>query len=150
MRRWGPIGLLLALAAVLATRGRLDVVEVRGRSMAPSLLPGDRLVVARLPPRVGDVVLAQDPRQPRRELIKRVAAIDGRGVVLFGDNRDASIDARTFGVLPAEAVAWRVIGRYWPVRRLGPLPAPNAEDAAIAGDAMPASAGLVELRHHRE
>ena len=36
-----------ASLAALALRRRLDVVEVRGRSMAPTLLPGDRLLVAR-------------------------------------------------------------------------------------------------------
>ena len=44
--------------------------------MAPSLLPGDRLLVVRLrrPPRTGEVVLAPDPRVLPRELIKRVGA----------------------------------------------------------------------------
>lgn len=143
------VGLLLAAVALLAARGRLGVVEVRGHSMAPTLLPGDRLLVARLPARVGDVVLARDPRHPRRELIKRVAARDEGGVVLRGDNPPASTDARTFGALPAEAVAWRVIGRYWPAGRVGPLPAPPA-GAPLAGDDARASADRVELHHDRE
>ena len=118
---------LLAFLTGLARR-RLDVVEVRGRSMAPALLPGDRLLVARLgPPRVGDVVLAADPRNPRRELIKRVTALDG-GVTVRGDNRPQSTDARTFGVLPPSTVQWRVIGRYWPADRIGRVPASMIED----------------------
>lgn len=116
---------LLAALAVLAAR-RLDVVEVRGRSMAPALLAGDRLLVARLgSPRVGDVVLAADPRNPRRELIKRVSGNDAGGVVLTGDNPSESTDARTFGALPPAVVTWRVIGRYWPAHRIGRVaPAP--------------------------
>ena len=119
------IGRFLAwsLAAILAglfLRRRLDVVEVRGSSMAPALLPGDRLLVARLGPhRVGDVVLAADPRDPQRELIKRVSALGAGGVTLRGDNALRSTDARTFGALPPSSVGWRVIGRYWPADRIG-------------------------------
>jgi nickel-type superoxide dismutase maturation protease len=87
--------------------------------MAPTLLPGDRLLVARLSVRVGDIVLAADPRRPERELIKRVAAIDGRGITLRGDQSAASTDARTFGAIPADAVTWRAVARYWPIDRLG-------------------------------
>ena len=111
--------LLLGIVVAVIARRYLDVVEVRGRSMAPTLLPGDHLLVARLPPRIGDVALARDPRAPQRELIKRVAAADARGVVLRGDNPAFSTDGRVFGALPASAVRWRVIGRYWPATRIG-------------------------------
>ena len=111
---------LLAAAAALAARHRLDVVEVRGRSMAPALLPGDRLLVARIGSlRTGTVVLAADPRDPRRELIKRVSGFEPGGVMLSGDNPSESTDARTFGALPTAAVSWRVVGRYWPADRIG-------------------------------
>ena len=120
--------LLLALLGILlAASRRLDVVEVRGRSMAPALLPGDRLLVARLPARVGDVVIAADPRSPDRELIKRVAAMDRLGVTLRGDQPAASTDARTFGAIPVERVTWRAVARYWPVDRIGRVP--NAPEA---------------------
>ena len=123
---------LLAAAAVLATRRRLDVVEVRGRSMAPALLPGDRLLVARIgSPRRGAVVLAADPRDPRRELVKRVSGFAAGGVMLSGDNPSVSTDARTFGALPPTAVTWRVIGRYWPADRIGRIAPPPA---ALAGE----------------
>jgi nickel-type superoxide dismutase maturation protease len=124
--------LLFGLLAVQVARRWLDVVEVRGRSMAPTLLPGDRLLIARLGFRVGDVVVAADPRVPRRELIKRVAARDRSGVTLRGDNPVASADARAFGRLPAEAIAWRAILRYWPPGRIGLINAPRA--AFIGGE----------------
>jgi nickel-type superoxide dismutase maturation protease len=124
MRSRGLTWLLLGLLALLAARRWLDVVEVRGRSMAPSLLAGDRLVVIRAGPRPGDVVLAPDPRQPERELVKRVSAVDARSVHLAGDNPAASTDARIFGAVPAEAVEWRAVLRYWPLERFGPIPAP--------------------------
>ena len=152
MRRVGS--LIWALVALLGlgalARRHVDVVEVRGRSMAPTLLPGDRLlVVERSRPRVGDVVLAADPRAPDREVVKRVASIDSRGVVLRGDNPAFSTDARAFGRIPADAIAWRAAFRYWPPGRIGPLaaapptlalvdeggePACAFPDALIAGD----------------
>src|SRR5688500_12927426 len=118
---------LLLIGATLLARRRLDVVEVRGRSMAPTLLPGDRLLIARSRPRPGDVAVAPDPRDPRRELIKRVARIDASGVQLRGDNPAFSTDARVFGALPPGAVTWRAVLRYWPRPRIGRIP-----DAPVA------------------
>ena len=105
--------------AVVAAR-RLDVVVVRGRSMAPTLLPGDRLVAARLTrsPRRGEIVLAADPREPGRELVKRVSSVTGGRVALRGDDPAASTDGRTFGDLRADTMRWRVIARCWPPGRL--------------------------------
>ena len=106
-------GLILAIVALAVARRHLDAVEVRGRSMAPTLLPGDRLLVLRARPRVGDVVLAPDPRSPTRELVKRVASIGPEGVALRGDNAAASTDA----TVPPPTVRWRAIFRYWPPSR---------------------------------
>src|SRR5690349_19481151 len=94
--------LAVAGAALLAARRWVDAVEVRGSSMTPALRPGDRLVVVRRRGaiRVGDVVLALDPRDASRELVKRVEAVTHDGVVLRGDHAPASTDARTFGALP--------------------------------------------------
>jgi signal peptidase I len=128
-RRWRPLLVAWAGAAALVAtavgRRWLDVVVVRGESMAPTLRPGDRLIVEaftlqRRAPRAGEVVLAPDPRVPQRELVKRVAAHDpltGR-VELRGDAAQASTDSRTFGALPREQVRWRVALRYWPPSRV--------------------------------
>jgi nickel-type superoxide dismutase maturation protease len=91
--------------------------------MRPTLLPGDRLVVARLrrAPRIGEVVLAPDPRNPSRELVKRAVVLADDGVVLRGDDPTASTDARTFGAVPLGTVRWRVAWRVWPARRFGPV-----------------------------
>lgn len=131
MRRTrGPIGPLVAWAAgalavigALAARAAIDVVEVRGRSMLPALRPGDRLLVVRQrgPIRKGTVVLALDPRDPDRELVKRVASMDRDRVLLAGDNPLESTDGRTFGAVPVASVRWRVVVRYWPPRRIGPV-----------------------------
>jgi signal peptidase I len=113
----------LAAAIVIAWR-RLDVVEVRGRSMEPTLMPGDRLLAVRLgrPPAVGDIVLAPDPRDANRELVKRIESVDASGVRLRGDNPAFSSDARVFGAIEPAAVRWRIVARYWPMVRAGRVP----------------------------
>ncbi len=121
-------GVAAGIAAGAAARRWLDVVEVRGGSMAPSLLPGDRLLVesrsylTRIP-RPGEVVLAADPRRGDRELIKRVAAVDEKSdaVDLRGDAPEASTDSREFGAVPLSTVRWRAAFRYWPPERAGRL-----------------------------
>jgi nickel-type superoxide dismutase maturation protease len=132
MSRRRPLVALLGVAAGIAAGAAatrwLDVVEVRGGSMAPALLPGDRLLVesrsylSRLP-RPGEIVLAADPRQSDRELIKRVAAVDEAGLAaaLRGDAPDASTDSREFGAVPLTAIRWRAAFRYWPPERAGRL-----------------------------
>jgi nickel-type superoxide dismutase maturation protease len=120
-----------ALVAGAVARRWVDAVEVRGGSMAPTLLPGDRLLVERWTfrgraPRATEIVLAPDPREPRRELIKRVAAVRDGLVELRGDASETSTDSRSFGTLPVAQVRWRVVARYWPRRpiRLGRRPRP--------------------------
>jgi nickel-type superoxide dismutase maturation protease len=100
------------------------VVEVQGGSMAPTLAAGDWLVIERRSygrrlPRVGEIVLAPDPRDPSRELIKRVAAVDAssRTVELRGDAPEASTDSRAFGAVPIDTVRWRAVACYWPLAR---------------------------------
>lgn len=118
----GLIGPLVAcLAVALIARRRLDVVEVRGRSMLPTLRPGDRLLALRLrrEPRPGEIVLAPDPRDPKRELVKRVLSVDASGVTLRGDNPAVSTDARVFGAIAPNLVGWRLVARYWPLGRIG-------------------------------
>jgi len=125
----GPLFLMLGMAAGISVGRRwLDVVEVRGGSMAPSLLPGDRLLVESHTyqsrgPRPGEVVLAPDPREPERELIKRVASVDAAAaaVDLRGDAPAASTDSREFGAVPVSDIRWRAVFRYWPPQRAGRL-----------------------------
>ena len=117
------IGPLLVFVGIIVARRWIDVVEVRGRSMSPALEPGDRLLIVRAfgTPRVGDIVLAHDPRDAGRELIKRVAGVSPEGVDLRGDNRAASTNTGTFGPIPTRGVQWNAVARYWPPRRIGRL-----------------------------
>jgi nickel-type superoxide dismutase maturation protease len=113
-----------AAAATLLSRRAVDVVEVHGVSMVPALMPGDRLIVEALSyrsrlPRQGEIVLAGDPREPSRELVKRIGLVDaGAGTAqLIGDATEASTDSRTFGPIPIARLQWRVAARYWPPAR---------------------------------
>ena len=96
--------------------------------MAPALLPGDRLLVERLTyrrrsPRTDEIVLAADPRQPSRELVKRIGLVDpsSGSADLTGDAPDESTDSRTFGPVDLGNVRWRAVLRCWPPGRIGPV-----------------------------
>jgi len=116
-------GLVAALALVsgaVVVRPRRVVVE--GWSMEPTLTPGDRLLVLRSRSvHAGDVVAVRDPREPGRVLVKRVSAVLEDGVVLRGDNPEASTDSRSFGPVPSSSVLGRVVRRYAPAWRAGPV-----------------------------
>jgi nickel-type superoxide dismutase maturation protease len=98
---------------------------VTGESMAPGLLPGDWLLVdpdafRREPPRPGDLVVASDPREPGRLLVKRVRAVEADGALrLAGDAPERSTDSREFGPVDATSTSGRPWFRYWPWRRMG-------------------------------
>ena len=95
---------------------RFERFAVEGESMLPAYRPGDWLLVdtrafAGRMPRVGEVVVARDPRHATRRLIKRVKSVDIHGNIwLEGDNPAASTDSRHFGAV--EQVIGLVRWRY--------------------------------------
>ncbi|HET9689827.1 MAG TPA: nickel-type superoxide dismutase maturation protease [Acidimicrobiales bacterium] len=119
----GAAGAVLAAGAVAVSLAVLvRRVEVVGASMAPTLLPGDRLVVLRLAPvRAGAVVALPDPRHPSRVLVKRVAAVGASGVDVRGDAVGASTDSRHFGLVARRSIVGRAVWRYAPPERAGRL-----------------------------
>ena len=128
MRRRTWVALGVGLGVALA-RLRPFRVLVAGESMAPALLPGDQLLVVRARRvRRGHVVVVRPPGSGV-EMIKRVAGVPGERVELgpsgawtlgpdeylvLGDNRSRSTDARSFGPVPASAIAGRAVLRLWP------------------------------------
>ena len=113
----------LAAAALLAAGAAHTRLAVAGTSMAPTLRPGDRLLVRRWPRRVvtGAMIVVADPREPRRLVVKRVGEVRAGAVTLLGDNPAASTDSRSWGAVPVAAVRGRVVYRYAPTGSVGRL-----------------------------
>lgn len=120
-----PLLIAMALAAVAGGAAwscarRFGRYEVAGESMRPTLSNGDWVIVdreayARRLPRPGHVVLACDPREPDREVVKRVMRVDLHdGAWLEGDNYEMSSDSRLYGTVPRRLILGRVRWRYWP------------------------------------
>lgn len=122
---------VIALAVLLGSEFVVAPWVVAGRSMEPALLQGDRVLIDRWtyrqrPPRVGEVALIVGPRST--PMVKRVAAPPSRiepppagWSWVVGDNREASADSRRFGPLAPERIRGRVLWRYWPPSRVGPV-----------------------------
>src|SRR5690242_2736673 len=95
-------------------------VAVAEQSMAPSLWPGDWLLVWRglrpgRPPRVrpGLIVVARHPGRADFLLVKRAVRQQDGGWWLESDNRAATaVDSRSFGPVPGELIRGRVLLRY--------------------------------------
>lgn len=81
--------------------------------MEPALHHGDELLFLRIPPQVGSVVVARDPRDGDRLLVKRVAWISRDELFLDSDSPGhESVIVRTDHVLG------RAILRYQPLKAL--------------------------------
>ncbi|KAI4366889.1 hypothetical protein MLD38_022695 [Melastoma candidum] len=122
---------------------------VSGPSMLPTLnLTGDLLLVERVSHKMGkvrpgDVVLVKSPVEPRKNLAKRVIALEGDKVTSFvdpltsdqskiivvprghvwiqGDNLYASRDSRHYGPVPYGLIQGKVFCRLWPLDSFGSL-----------------------------
>lgn len=113
----------LAAAALVGTAVAHERFCVRGSSMAPTLRPGDRLLVRRWPVRArpGDLVVVVQPGTPDRLVVKRLVEDHGGELTVLGDNPAASTDSRHYGALPRTALWGRVVYRYGPADRSGRL-----------------------------
>ena len=89
--------------------------------MEPTLWAGDWIVVSATsrPPRVGEIVLVRDPRNPENLMLKRVFAVADGACTLLGDRLEESTDSRTFGPVPLANVLGRALFRYAPIGRIG-------------------------------
>lgn len=123
-RAAGIVGLAGLVAAY--ARFRPSIAQVEGNSMLPTLEPGTRVLVVRLAPRRGAIVVAEHPSR-RMEIVKRITAGPGDRVTfgpeqielgpdewwLEGDQDEWSTDSRNFGPLRRDAIR----GRAFALRR---------------------------------
>jgi len=87
--------------------------------MQPLLRDGDFLLYTTGgAPHAGQLVVARHPDEPERWLVKRVRAVSADAVELGADVPDPHHEV---GWVPRAHVVGRVVFRYWPPSRLGPL-----------------------------
>lgn len=91
---------------------------VDGRSMLPTLHPGDRLLVSYArATRPGSVVVARlaDGTVAVKRAVERRTTASGRpGWWLLSDNPDEGVDSRHRGPVPEEDVIAVTVARVWP------------------------------------
>ncbi len=91
---------------------------VSGRSMLPTLGPGDRLWVSyRRPPQTGDVVVARfadGTVAVKRASERRTARWGAPGWWLTSDNPDEGVDSRHRGPVAEDDVIAVTVARVWP------------------------------------
>lgn len=166
-----PLGVAIALAA--AARAAVHIYSIPSRSMAPTLEPGDQIVVTRYfdsAPERGHVIVFRSPAGADELIVKRVIALPGdlvdsrlgrvriggrtlaepyvlraaasgaiepqlvpaESYFVLGDNRDDSLDSRTWGVVPRTHVVGRARLVLWSSSH-------DLEDSASAQAVHPAA-----------
>jgi phage repressor protein C with HTH and peptisase S24 domain len=122
MRRRGPVlgaALFVAGLTLITGRRRFARVAVSGHSMEPGLRDGDWLLVDRKKHEfvTSDVVVARDPRNADRLIVKRVAEVGADLRLLLSSDHPAHFDEIIGPVEPVDVLG-RATLRYWPPSRL--------------------------------
>ena len=149
--------LAIAIALGLLFRAAIHIYSIPSDSMAPTLLPGDQIVVTnyfgRAPER-GDVIVFHSPAGDDELIVKRVVGVPGdlvdsrlgrvrigghtlperyilrplsSGAIealvvppgayyVLGDNRDVSMDSRTWGTVRQDSIVGRARVVLWSTR----------------------------------
>ncbi|MCB0189978.1 MAG: nickel-type superoxide dismutase maturation protease [Caldilineaceae bacterium] len=94
---------------------RRRLMRVTGRSMIPTLQPGDLLFIELLSAdrslQEDDLVVALHPQREGLKIIKRIGAIFGDGrYFLVSDNPLEGTDSRSFGAVPHSNIVGYVTG----------------------------------------
>ena len=117
--------LLLVIPPIILIKDKVaDVQIVSGNSMAPTLYPGDWILVNRIwrseSTPVGSVIVFANPISDRHQrLVKRVTETRKSGdncmrYFAEGDNSESSVDSRVFGEVPEGLIEGRVLAVVWP------------------------------------
>lgn len=113
-----PIAIAIGLAMIV--RGAVHIYSIPSPSMEPTLHVGDQIVVTRYfggAPERGDIIVFRSPVNDDDLLVKRIAAIPGEMYetqlippdcyFVLGDNRNDSVDSRSWGVVPRTHIVGR-------------------------------------------
>jgi phage repressor protein C with HTH and peptisase S24 domain len=100
---------------------RYGLATVRGRSMLPTLVDGDRLLVRYgAVPVAGDLVVVRLPAgpdgAPRPLAVKRAGHVERDGWWVERDNPAEGVDSWSAGVVAHHDVVAVVVRRVWPLR----------------------------------
>lgn len=84
--------------------------KVEGNSMTPAFNVGNMVLVNRFSyffnrPKIGDVVVLKR----EKFMIKRIAKIKEKKFFIIGDNKEESIDSRSFGWIDRSEIVGKVI-----------------------------------------
>jgi len=119
---------LVVAASFAFVRYRPARVAIEGVSMAPTLLPGDWvLVVTPEHYEREDVVVVEHPQRPGYEIVKRVVGVPGDEIDdrtlgedeywVEGDFAERSTDSREFGPVSRSSLKAKAVLIYWPLDR---------------------------------
>ena len=102
-----------AKLAVLWALGLRRRYRVAGSSMEPTLRAGQSVLLhprsfSACAPKAGDVVLIRHPHEHERIAVKRLAYVQDRQLFVVGDNRQASTDSRSYGLVPMDNLLGRI------------------------------------------
>lgn len=123
MRRFGLLlgAALVCAVPIFVVSRRLSRVAVSGHSMEPALRDGDWLIVDHgATGRVGNIVVAVDPRENHRVIIKRVKSTGTDSRLTLESDHPAHAGEEIGPVGPSDIVG-RARMRYWPPKRAGRL-----------------------------
>lgn len=172
MREWLETVVIALVVALLIRAFVVQVYLVEGESMEPTLHTSERLLVNKFvyrlrPPQPGEIVVLQDPGQPRRELIKRIVAVAGETVevrrsVVYVNQKPLRepykntmfIQYADMGPLTVPSGYIFVMGdnrgRSLDSRMIGPIPLAKVEGKAFFLFWPPGRFMAPELEHPRE
>lgn len=85
LREWVETIVLALIVALLIREFLLQVYKVQGESMEPTLHTEERVLVNKMiyrlrSPHPGEIIVLRDPMDNRRELIKRIIAVEGETI----------------------------------------------------------------------
>lgn len=106
---------LMAINSIIGLFIRYEIIRVSGVSMQPTYYDGDLVLIDKKKPiayKEGDILVYTPPRRDYL-VIKRVGEITKIKrlyyYMMYGDNRNYSIDSRNYGAIPHKTIEGKVV-----------------------------------------